>query len=404
MRICNTIFWMRYVVILLLVWACATAQVHAPVQLESAFQDKNFFLLAVIQRTPKVREAVRADPALARLTPDPETFEWSESQAAEAGKALADLYMKSDALRALTDGALRDSGMYVRYNGLAGAAFLERAWLDCVHGMNHAIDVYGLGKAPRYPAIDSISYDAKSAGWRSTLRNLALVTQLLTQEDPAAKGLFFAGSLRFATELMLFNDRDEAGRFEPMEAGENEAAFHRMKFIEWSRYVYSVIVVPGAGPDLPRVALSPNGRVRDDVAAQRFRDGKAPFILVSGGFVHPAHTEFAEAMEMKRDLMSRLKIPGDAILIDPHARHTTTNMRNAARILYRYGAPFDKKALVSTDTEQSSYIEGAAFAKRCSDELGYVPYKLLGRISPFDLEFLPVIDSLQADPQDPLDP
>ena len=64
-------------------------------------------------------------------------------------------------------------------------------------------------------------------------------------------------------------------------------------------------------------------------------------------------------------------------------------MRDAARLMYRYGMPFTKKALVSTDPSQSQYIETPAFAKRCMDELGYVPYKLLGRISPLDLEFLP---------------
>jgi hypothetical protein len=127
-------------------------------------------------------------------------------------------------------------------------------------------------------------------------------------------------------------------------------------------------------------------------------------VLVSGGFVHPAHTEFSEAIEMKRDLVGRLGVPAEAIIVDPHARHTTTNMRNAARLIYRYGAPFGKKAVVSTDPQQSSYIEGADFAKRCVDELGYVPYKILGRTSRFDLEFLPVIDSLESDPRDLLDP
>ena len=165
-----------------------------------------------------------------------------------------------------------------------------------------------------------------------------------------------------------------------------------------------MIVVPGAGNDLPGFRLSPEGKLRDEIAVKRFREGKAPFLLVSGGFVHPSQTEFAEAIEMKRDLMTRFGIPADAILIDPHARHTTTNMRNAARLMYRYGMPFDKKALVTTDLGQSQSIESPAFEKRCMDELGYAPQKILGRISPFDLEFRPTLDSLQADPQDPLDP
>ena len=102
--------------------------------------------------------------------------------------------------------------------------------------------------------------------------------------------------------------------------------------------------------------------------------------------------------------MTRFGIPAEAIIVDPHARHTTTNMRNAARLIYRYGIPFDKKALVTTDPQQSDYIENPTFEKRCLNELGYLPYRLVRRTSAFDLEFLPQIESLQADPTDPLDP
>jgi hypothetical protein len=224
------------------------------------------------------------------------------------------------------------------------------------------------------------------------------------EDDRAHLDLFFSSSLRFAMEVMLLNHRDEAGRLEPMESGENAAAFRRIKTVPWSKYAYSVIVVPGAGNDRPGVHLSPAGTLRDEVAAKRFHDGKAPFILVSGGYVHPVQTEFAEAVEMKRDLVKRLGVPADAIIIDPHARHTTTNMRNAARLMYRYGMPFDKKALVTTDLSQSASIQSPAFEKRCMTELGYLPYKILARTSPFDLEFLPKIESLHSDPLDPLDP
>jgi hypothetical protein len=189
-----------------------------------------------------------------------------------------------------------------------------------------------------------------------------------------------------------------------MVSGENAAAVRAIRTTVWPRYPYSVIVVPGAGGDRPGIALSSFGKLRDEIAAKRYRDGKAPFIVVSGGFVHPDRTPFAEALEMKKDLVSRLGIPASAVIIDPHARHTTTNLRNAARLIYRYGLPFAKPALIATDAGQSQYIEAAAFEKRCMEELGYVPYKLLGRVSPFDLEFLPLKDSLQIDPRDALDP
>jgi hypothetical protein len=66
--------------------------------------------------------------------------------------------------------------------------------------------------------------------------------------------------------------------------------------------------------------------------------------------------------------------------------------------------PFDKMALVTTDPSQSQYIEGQTLEKRCMEELGYRPYKVVRRTSAFDLEFLPLIESLRVDPQDPLDP
>ena len=65
---------------------------------------------------------------------------------------------------------------------------------------------------------------------------------------------------------------------------------------------------------------------------------------MSGGFVHPAQTPYAEAIEMKKALIADFSIPQEAILVDPHARHTTTNMRNAARLLYRYAIPFESVA------------------------------------------------------------
>ena len=102
--------------------------------------------------------------------------------------------------------------------------------------------------------------------------------------------------------------------------------------------------------------------------------------------------------------MTRFGIPAEAIIVDPHARHSTTNMRNAARLIYRYGIPFDNKPLVSTDPQQSDYIENPTFERRCLNELGYLPYRLVRRTSAFDLEFVPQIESLQADPTDPLDP
>ncbi len=415
---------MRRIAILLLAGAALAFQnspepEHKPVELRSPVQDKNFYLLSAIERTAPARDAVKKDPTLARMAAqrlaaidyavktcelgiecNTGAFRWSEGQIDEAARALAGLYATSPAVHEMIDGPLRASGMYVRYGESAGADLVQRAWADSMHGIDHAIDVYGFGKPPRYPAIDSITYDPKSEGYRRIVQHLVAVLQ----DDRDSLDLVFSASLRFAVELMLLNHRDEAGRFEPLETGENAAALRQIASIDWNRYSYTVIVVPGSGNERPGVRLSPNGMLRDEVAAKRYRDGKAPLILVSGGYVHPNQTEFAEAIEMKHDLMSRFGIPEAAVIVDPHARHTTTNLRNAARLMYRYGVPFDRKALVTTDLAQSRSIETPAFEKRCNAELGYMPVRVLGRISMFDLEFLPLKDSLQADPQDPLDP
>ena len=107
---------------------------------------------------------------------------------------------------------------------------------------------------------------------------------------------------------------------------------------------------------------------------------------------------------MKEDLMNRLQIPEQAILIEPHARHTTTNFRNAARIIFRYGMPSEKPALVTTTYRQSYYITDMGLEARCQKELGYVPYRIMERLSEHDVVWIPSINALHLNPLDPLDP
>ena len=145
--------------------AAAAQPVHAPVRLEVPVQDKNFYLLSLLERTPDVRDAVKAEPVLARIAAERRAaldkaaktcsldldcyaaaFQWNEVQSKEAGRALAALYRTSPAVRHLADGVLRESGMYVRYRSLAGNQLLDHAWADCIHGINRIIDVYGLAR------------------------------------------------------------------------------------------------------------------------------------------------------------------------------------------------------------------------------------------------------------------
>jgi hypothetical protein len=155
---------------------------------------------------------------------------------------------------------------------------------------------------------------------------------------------------------------------------------------------------------VPNVSISPWARERVRLGVQAFRSGKAPFIMLSGGFVHPSQTPFCEALEMKRYMMEIYGIPAAAILVDPYARHTTTNLRNASREVFDYGIPHDKPMLIVSDAAQIATIESDAFIKRNRDELGYMPVTLGKRISPSELEAVPSKQSLFSDATDPLDP
>jgi hypothetical protein len=204
--------------------------------------------------------------------------------------------------------------------------------------------------------------------------------------------------------LMDANDRDEPARFEPMEQKDNKKAFEKIKLTTWSKYPYAAIVIPGNGPPLTTTPISPDNKIHCDAAAMRYLKGLAPFIITSGGYCYPFRGPYCEAVEMKKYLMQRYNISEDAIIIDPHARHTTTNIRNADRLMIRYGIPIDKPSLFITSKSQHDYSMNKAFDMRNQRELGYLPYRDKKSISNHDIVFYPVMESLHMDPLDPLDP
>lgn len=296
--------------------------------------------------------------------------------------------------------SLRSTNQFYIYNELDDEIFIQTVWKHELEGINKLIKVYGAGEKPMYAAIDSLSYNVSSEYFKKLI-NMTALNVLDGMSDSVS---FFKPSLDFALWMLKINNRDEAARFEPMESGENFAAVQQMPGINWDIYPYSVIMVPGYGPEVEGVALSPMGMLRCKLAADRYYEGMAPFIIVSGGYVHPFQTPFCEAIEMKKELMNRYNIPESALIIEPHARHTTTNFRNAARLIFKYKIPEEKKALFTTTLDQSYYITNMNFDKRCMDELGYLPYRLGERLNRNDIEFYPLPESCTIDCSDPLDP
>lgn len=273
------------------------------------------------------------------------------------------------------------------------------AWRDTATAMNQIIAVYATGGAQRYPKIDAPAFAAGT-------RELAtLVTSLsATLDDARTPPTLFARPLAFVTGLLHIHDREEAIAFEPLDIRENGSAIARIRTIDWSRYRYTALVVLGDGPERADQRLGAFGKLRLMAAARRWHDGLAPVIIVTGGNVHPAWTSINEAIEMRRMLVERHGVSADAVVIEPYARHTTTNLRNAARLMHRYGIPLDRDALIVTSESQSAYVTSPVFATRCIEELGYAPAMLGQRISPFDVVFRASVASLKIDSRDPLDP
>ena len=269
-----------------------------------------------------------------------------------------------------------------------------------LRGLNAILQVYGFGTEARYPMIDGPVEKPGSEAFNALVGDAIWVADA-GRNDP---GVSLDPSIPLAIALIDASEQPDAVRFEPLDKGLNAAPFALARGIDWKRYKYTAIIIPGVGPENPTIALSARGKLHLRQAASRFADGTTAFIIVSGASVHPKGSHFVEAIEMRKALIERYNIPADRIVIEPYARHTSTNLRNVTRLLVAMGAPIDQPTLIVANSSQSRYIESPEFAARNPAELGYMPGTIGPRLSPFELEFRPSLHSLRVDPWDPLDP
>ena len=416
----------------LLIFVCATGNAqsnsgfsrnHHLLHSTNWVTDKNFYLFTVLNKSSALSSLLEKNSALNSLYKEKQHYitdqldsckavecffsglEWLRSDSVRADEAIKDLYTHNQPMfDKVINGQLRPSGCYEKFASLNNRDYFLKAWGQCETGLNYIIDQYGLGKKLRYPQIDSVSYDVKGNYYKGLTRSM--LAEL--KEEKLSNLLFYQPSLNAALLLMDMNNRDEAARLEPLETGENKKAFQQLKHMLWSNYKYATILILGSGPDVVSLPLSPIGKLRCRLGALRYRQGLSPFIIVSGGFVHPFHTPNCEALEMKKYLVKELSIPESAIFIEPQARHTTTNIRNANRLIYRYGIPVNKPSLIVSSESHIDWIMNLPpnqnFDKRCMQELGYLPYRDKQRMSKYDISYYPVKLSLHFDPMDPLDP
>ncbi|MEZ4369836.1 MAG: YdcF family protein [Polyangiaceae bacterium] len=375
---------------------------YALVSSSSPLQDKAFYLFTAIEADSARVSALQADSSLAALASARATamtdsltscsdaacwgaaFKWSDADLQSASAALEALAGDAS-IAALISTDVRPSGTSILQAKGSDAELLVGAWQKEAANLNKAWDDYAssIPTATLKPLLESAAASASS--------------------EP-----FYAPLLRLVPKLLESNDRPEPTLYEPLADGENAAAIANIPNIDFSQYPFTLIVVPGQGPTDLDTPLDPRGAVRVDQAAARFAAGLAPLIALSGGHVHPDRTPYSEAIEMKHYLMQQYSLPESALIVDPHARHTTTNLRNVARQMFRYGIPTDRPSLITTDLFQTAYMAGAGpseiYGKRCLAELGFMPYQGLTNLDTLDNCWLPSVQSAQQDASDLLDP
>ncbi|WP_353216205.1 YdcF family protein [Sandarakinorhabdus sp.] len=378
----------------------------------------NFPLLAMLGKAPGWAAALRADPALQALagaraqrvvaaatcTARPDCIAaawlWLPGDVAVISDVLRAVAARPGMARALVQAQMRPSGRFARHAGLADADLLAAAWADTAAGLNNLVAVYGQGKPPRYPLIDAAIFDVARPEFALILNAHAQITAAAARADD----LVFDPALRFGTGLLRINERTDAAAYRPLLAGANGPAIAAVRRTRWLDYRYPALLVFGHGPDDAQSRTGVLGHIRLARAADLYARRLAPFIIVSGGNVHPNRTPFNEAAEMKQLLITQYNIPADHVLIEPHARHTTTNLRNSARLLFAAGFPTDRPALIVTDPMTASYIGSQILAERTLKETGIAPGRVSAAETPFAFEFLTDRAAFHVEPLDPLDP
>lgn len=370
---------------------------------------KECYFLSLMRNLPEMKSLVKKDPFLRGIaagkyesfssasTMDKQlsALRFSQEEIVDIGKYLVSAWEKGNSWDQLAEEHLSLSGTYIGYRVESAAELLCSAWKQDAAAVNRIIDIYAIGTVNAH-----CDDDTKTA----TNSQLATCINEIKSSVSSSEGLFFELSLTAACKILAANEREkEPVLFEPLEKGCNKLCYEKMKSVDWKKYNYAVIMVPGNGPSDLNTPLDPGGQKRCDYGYNLWLTGKAPFILVSGGRIHPMKTKYCEAEEMKKYLIQK-GVPEECIIMEPHARHTPTNFRNVSRILWRH-IPVKKASLVACEkwTIENTF-KSQDFANRCMSELGYMPVTFGDIYTETSLEFYPNVESLQISAKDPLDP
>lgn len=401
-------FWIGLVLTMSFISLRAQHFGYTPLKSGDRLQDKVFYFFTLLEQ-PKCRIPLQKDTflvgkleafkdSLANGGEDPNAqargFIWSTADIVQVGNALC---AASPSMQSWLAAEMRRSGNWIRDAKQSDTGLIRKGWEEAAEAENKLIQHFTTNKGFRYADIDSASLAPESEKGRAFMQGV------LAKASKDSLRLFFQPGLSVALYMLKGNKRDEAIRFEPLDST-NRDAYARLKHTHWKKHEFAAILILGAGPD-DDSAMNSTGRERCQQGALAWKQGKAPFIIVSGGFVHPFQTPYCEADQMKKYLIHDLGIPSDVIIMEPHARHTTTNVRNASRILIRRGVPLEIRVLTISSPLHILVVASPLFAARCLNEMGYVPYKEMkpGK-NKYECSFALNEDVLQIDATDPLDP
>ncbi|MCE4566607.1 YdcF family protein [Maribellus sp. CM-23] len=387
----------------------------------SYVQDRNFYLLTLMQELSNVSSELEKDTMLSEIKESfmskveslannhnstvvqvVDNLRITKEEMNDISSYLGDLVDTSTNLDMLITKHARPSGVFQKYASVSNGRMLELAWIDACEGINNIIREYVLGEEPRDKVSDGPAYDVNSEEYRQKV--LEIIMKMV--QDKTSLSLFFEPALHFSLELLELNNRDEAGKYEPLEDGENREVVAYIPSINWDDYPYASILVLGDSPNSSGddVRISESAKIRVKLAADRYHNQKAPLIIISGANIYPFQTPYYESVEMKKWMIKYHNVPGKAIVVEPHGRHTTTNLRNGSRYIFRYDIPADKKSIVTATESHIDYVVSNNYYNTCFKHFGYMPVELKNRISINDVEFLPKVIALHADASDPLDP
>ncbi len=377
-----------------------------------------FFLLHAIEQAKPVKKALTEDTTLIRwqkqenkaiqkaITDCPDmdcivqSLAISEEENEQIIAQLGTAYHNNEStFKKFIDNKIRPSHAFILSSTSSDSALLIAAWQQQKKGINYILHGYLQNKGLHYASIDSAKYNVNSPAYLDTVKK----TIQAVVHNHRHQALFFQPLLAISLKILQLNDRNEAASFIPLTTV-NKKAYSQIAQLKWDDYPFSTILVFGSGPSKPEVAISETGKARCRMGAALYKQDKAPFLVVSGGNVHPFQTKYNEAFEMKKYLVDSLHIPGQVIIMEPHARHTTGNVRNTNRIIFKQEIPADKPVLGVSSKGHIDYISGERFIAACKRDFGLIPFTVMKRLSDTTVSYYPDSSSLQVNAVAPLNP